>query len=100
MYAFELEYTGILPETVQYEIWGSHNSAELYVDTVHCQLIWYILTDHYTCVCMHAREFGISPHILNFGTRWNCGVSFTPQAMNPQGKILMYPLNRQLHVYK
>jgi len=28
MYAFELEYTSILPETVQYEIRGSHNSAE------------------------------------------------------------------------
>jgi collagenase-like PrtC family protease len=26
--------------------------------------------------------------------------SFTPQALIPQGKILMYPLNRHLHVYK
>jgi len=39
MYTFELEYTGILPETVQYEIWGSYSSAELYMDTVLCQLV-------------------------------------------------------------
>ena len=57
MYAFELECTGILPETVQYEIQGSHNSAELYVDTVQCQLVWYILTDHYkrVCACVHVH---------------------------------------------
>jgi hypothetical protein len=59
VYAFELEHTGILPETVQYEIWVSDNSAELYADTVQCQLVRYNLTDHYTCVyvCAYALRY-------------------------------------------
>ena len=102
--AFLLEYTGILPETVQYELWGSYSSAEMYLDTVQCQLVLYILTDHYTCVCVCVCALvcvcvGVAPHILNFDIRWRWGISFTPQAPNPQGKIPMYPLNRQLHVY-
>lgn len=73
MSAFLLECTGILPETVQYELWGSNSSAEMYLDTVQYQLALYILTDHYTsvCVCVHmCMCLGVAPHILNFGIRW------------------------------
>jgi hypothetical protein len=36
---------------------------------------------------------GISPTILDLGTRWRWVVSFTPRPLYPQGKSPWYPLN-------
>jgi hypothetical protein len=42
------------------------------------------------------RSGGISPLILNLGTRCWWVVSFTPQPLYPQGKRRWYPLDRRL----
>jgi hypothetical protein len=39
---------------------------------------------------------GISPRILDLGTRWRWVVSFTPQPLYSQGKDPWYPLDRRL----
>jgi hypothetical protein len=39
---------------------------------------------------------GITPRILDLGTRWRWVVSFTPQLIYPQGKSPWYPLDRRL----
>jgi len=39
---------------------------------------------------------GITPRILNLGTRWRWVVSFTPQPLYPWGKSPWYPLDRRL----
>jgi hypothetical protein len=39
---------------------------------------------------------GITPRILNFGTRWRWVVIFTPRPLYPQWKIAWYPLDRRL----
>jgi hypothetical protein len=39
---------------------------------------------------------GIAPRILDIGTRWRWVVSFTPWPLYPQGKSLLYPLDRRL----
>jgi hypothetical protein len=41
-------------------------------------------------------EWGISPLILDLGTRWRWVVSFTPRPLYPQGKSPCYPLDRRL----
>jgi hypothetical protein len=39
---------------------------------------------------------GVTPRILNVGTRWSWVVSFTPRPLYPQGKIPWYPVDRRL----
>jgi hypothetical protein len=39
---------------------------------------------------------GISPRILDLGSRWTPVVSFTPRPLYPQGKTAPYPLDRRL----
>jgi hypothetical protein len=39
---------------------------------------------------------GITPRILDLGTRWRWVVSFTPRLLYPQGKSPWYPLGRRL----
>jgi hypothetical protein len=39
---------------------------------------------------------GITPRILDLGTRWRWVVSFTPRPLYPQGKNPWYPLDRRL----
>jgi len=39
---------------------------------------------------------GITPRILDLGTRWRCMASFTPRTLYPQGKNPLYPLDRRL----
>ena len=82
-------------------------TAVLRCTWIQCSVSWYYTfsqTTIHVCVCVCACALvcvcvGVAPHILNFDIRWRWGISFTPQAPNPQGKIPMYPLNRQLHVY-
>jgi hypothetical protein len=38
----------------------------------------------------------ITPHILNFGTRWRWVVSFTLRTLYPQGYSPYYPLDRRM----
>jgi hypothetical protein len=39
---------------------------------------------------------GVAPRILDLGTRWRWGFSFTALLLYPQGKSPWYPLNRRL----
>jgi hypothetical protein len=42
------------------------------------------------------RSGGITPCILDLGTRWRWVVSFTPRPLYLQGKSPWYPLDRKL----
>jgi hypothetical protein len=53
------------------------------------------LTKHYA-MKTYWGSGGIVPRILNFGTKWTGGVSFTPRPLYPQVESPWYPLNRRL----
>jgi hypothetical protein len=42
------------------------------------------------------RNGGITPHLLNHGSRWRWVVSFTPRPLYLRGKSPRYPLDRRL----
>jgi hypothetical protein len=45
---------------------------------------------------MYLASWGITPHILNLGTRWKWMVSFTPRPSYPRRWISWYPVDRRL----
>jgi len=53
------------------------------------------LTDHHA-MNLYWVSGGITPRILDLGTRWRCVFSFTHRPLYPQGKSSGYPLDRRL----
>jgi hypothetical protein len=54
-----------------------------------------ILSEHHAMKA-YWRSGCTAPRILDLGTRRRWAVSFTPRPLYPQGKNLLYPLDRRL----
>jgi hypothetical protein len=61
--------------------------------TIKVKLSLCFLTEHHALKAYWGSG-GITPHILNLGTKWRWVVNFTPRLLYPQGKRPWYPLDR------
>jgi hypothetical protein len=88
---------------------GLHSGGGWFESRLDCRPSWLRFSWYLFTFCMRIldylstmqwRRIGgsgcIAPRILDFGTRWRWVVSFMLRPLYPQGKSLLYPLDRKL----